>query len=298
MIYSLFATKYPDFILSVDMIRFKFELRRDCLDLFLSHFNDIDRSDIFNYRPNFTDLKYRYLFKLTGKDSSCIVGFSFNGYKKDDKFLGFIEFNPNKILEEVLNDVFFIKNCSLDFSISRCDIAFDFPFNRSYVKLVRNNNAVYKLDYKSICNFTEYLGSRNTNNFLKIYNKTLESDLEYDCTRIEITLDYPFDKINLPLVYFYDCFLCDTSLNDTDFVLLDLLLKSDNPSFYLNKLGRVKREKYKKYFDKNFIKLFKNENEIYSLICKLKCELTKFFYDANINDVANRTLRKTLDFTN
>lgn len=37
-------------------------------------------------------------------------------------------------------------------------------------------------------------------------------------------------------------------LNDTDRVLLSLLLQTDNASMYLKMLGRGKQDKYKKYY--------------------------------------------------
>ena len=180
MFYSCFAAKKDNFIYSVDMIRLTFELRVNCVDEFMHHFNDFDRSDIFSYRPNFTDLKYRYLFRIDCKYSSCIIGFSFNGFKSSDKYIGFIEFNPNKIFNEIINDIHFIKCISVDFNIKRCDVAFDFNVSRDCIKLFRDSNSCYRLEYKSSNNFTEYLGSRNTNNFIKIYNKSIESNFDFD----------------------------------------------------------------------------------------------------------------------
>lgn len=299
MLYSCFATQKEDFICSVDMIRLTFELRESCVAEFMSHFNDFNRSDIYSYRPNFTDLKYRYLFKIDCKYSSCIIGFSFNGFKASDKFIGFIEFNPNKVFEEIIEDLHFIKLISLDFNIKRADIAFDFNVSRDKVKLFRDISSCYRLEYKSSNNFTEYLGSRNTNNFIKIYNKSFEAGLDVDVTRFEVTLDFPFKHFTCPEIYIIDSLvLFDDSINDTDFVLLSLILKSDNPTFYLSKLGRGKRIKYKKYFDSFFQKLFKDDDFIRSCLFELNVDLTDFFLSGIIQDVAKqKTLRKTLDFT-
>ena len=108
-----------------------------------------------------------------------------------------------------------------------------------------------------------------------LYNKTKESNLTYDCTRLEITLDsidYENFCKQLPITYFirnFDFF--DTiSLNDTDKVLLSLLMQNDNSSMYIKMLGRGKQDKYKKIlFDMNSIVKI-DESDFYSLIRNIR----------------------------
>lgn len=193
-------------ILSCDNIRTNFVLRSDDAQDFLNHFfNHCFRPEIKTYPASFADMKYRYfaeisyeVFDIDGnKDiAKCAIGYCFNGYTKTDdfgqenEFKGYIDFNPNKLgsNERFLTDYAYIKQCSEVFKIPRCDIALDIRTARRYVA-VRKDQRKYSLEKFSEDNLTEYLGVRNNPGRVKIYNKTLESKLDYDLTRIEVTTE-------------------------------------------------------------------------------------------------------------
>jgi hypothetical protein len=112
-----------------------------------------------------------------------------------------LEFNPNKIHDNILLDrlikyIFSLSydsfvSCPLEWSIISCDFAFDINEN------ILNIGGFDKGHKKCIKTFdnggedkTYYIGKDN--NRLKIYNKKLESGLDFDCTRIE--LSHSLDK--------------------------------------------------------------------------------------------------------
>lgn len=136
---------------------------------------------------------------------------------------------------------------------------------------------MYRIDINSINmkDCTEYLGTRNTNGFVKLYNKQIESKLDKPLTRLEITLDrldYENFVKQLPKVYYpkkisvFDL----QELNDTEKVLCVLLSENKNCMSYVNMLGRTMKEKIKKilYNEDSIVSV--KEFEFYNLIFSIK----------------------------
>ena len=141
----------------------------------------------------------------------------------------------------------------------RYDVAIDIPYKRDFVKLIRNNRSNYQyltdFDKKGTIlarSVTEYQGRRNHNKFTKLYDKTKESNLDYDLTRLEITFDRKEDlfqnlsKINITCL---DNNLDYSCLNDTNLVLIDLLrnCNEEDFNFYLKRLPLFMRKKIEPY---------------------------------------------------
>lgn len=256
-------------ILSCDMVRIVFRFDDYTIKKFNDYvFNLSLKNTKYDYRVyhSFASFSYRYMLNFKYENSSFVVGLSFNGCKHESHKSCFIEFNPNKCLSNdyVSPIMDFIKIYGRSHEIVRFDFAIDIKCKRSFcclTKDLRDYNKVYKIEKTSIDidNVTEYLGHRNKNGFVKLYNKTKESNLDYDLTRLEITLDsFDYDNFvkQLPKVYFVkNMNLFETMyLNDTDRVLLSLLSQSDNAAMYLKMLGRGKQNKFKKIlFDLNSI---------------------------------------------
>lgn len=251
--------------LSCDMVRIVFQFDDYVCKQFNNFVNDLfleDKKYDFKMYQSYAFFSYRYILNFRYSDSSFIVGLSFNGCKKNDSKGCFIEFNPNKCLSNcyVTPILDFIKNYGRSIEIVRYDFAIDIKCKRLFcclTKDLRDYSKVYKVEQTSIDSVTEYLGHRNKNGFVKLYNKSKESNLDYDLTRLEITLDcFDYDnfKKQLPIVYFVkNVNLFDSvNLNDTDKVLLSLLLQNANFNIYLKMLGRGKQDKLKKIlFDLN-----------------------------------------------
>lgn len=246
-------------IYSVDMIRFKFELNSYYQnELYLV----IKKMQIYDYFASNKPFHYRELFKIKTQDLkySYSLGIGFNGVKSQDKKLCFIEFNPNKLYDcyELIRVLRFLNNREVYLDLVSYDIAIDIPYNKKFVSLVKDRRI-----YKKFCydvggsNNTEYLGQSADAGRVKLYNKTIESDLDYECTRLELTTsctDFFVVQNQLPkLLVCGDLdLLASSKLSKSDYVLLQLLWLSDDASFYFKQLGRDKQEKLKPFVTSNF----------------------------------------------
>lgn len=217
-----------------------------------------------------------------GNVSSFYLGVVLNGVERQEKWK--LEFNPNKVLPSLFFDrllsllgFYSVKNSII---LKSWDIAVDFPLLRNNFIMVRDKR-MYQLISKSNIDRTEYLGTRHTDGFCKLYNKTIESGLDYDCTRFEMTVDsINFNSIvsKLPCLYV----LNDTQLSfdklgnmsQNQQVLLDLLILHPD---YLDLLDKRGKSKYKKaielfsskfYYDKKAVQYLCDR--IYSYI---NCEV-------------------------
>lgn len=256
-------TLNDNIIMSCDMLRLSFSLSIDKINNFnkfimlydLRHTN----IDINCYRSNtlfnFTNL---YQIKNISDKTSFALGLGFNSAKSKEKTTCFIEFNPNKTLTNNLVTPFleYIKDKCNFIDVVRYDIAFDIPLNRELFNLVKDRRKYKKiysleLNNKDLSDFTEYLGQRQNNGYVKLYNKQIESDLNSPLTRLEITLDkleYENLQKEMPqLNIFKYKHLSTDILTDTEKVLLSLLLQNDNCTQYLYALGRKTKEKLLPY---------------------------------------------------
>lgn len=274
--YNEIVDETNGFIYSIDMIRLSLEYRESetqVLCNFLSKY-ELKGTISIQYFESFKYLTYRHLWRIECKYSDLVretavftLGMNFNGPTQEHN-KGFIEFNPNKCMnskpfEELL---YFIRTCCWKMELKRYDLAIDIPTERKNVRLIRDRRK-----YEMIMNkgaLTEYLGTRNEGGFVKLYDKTKESDLDYVLTRLEITLDKD-KKLEdaFPTVYIVNSQLAFTAvnnLNSTEMVILELLQNSETPQYYLKRLGRKMQNKLKDYlvYDNQFV----YDKKIYSTL--------------------------------
>lgn len=242
------------------MLRFNFELNIDNFDDYMSNFNLYEGVNVVFYLNKKTvGYKYLYTITLDNNKNSCVftIGLGLNCLKDNDN-KGFIEFNPNNCYQLTSFIDFFNEFRSMCYSLTlvRYDLAIDIGLPRNRVKLLRDYRCNYEYEIidsgGSVLNrsVTEYQGRRNHNKFTKLYDKTKESHLDYNLTRIEFTFNR--DEVlfqNLPRFVVYD----DISFPDVDFsryscndlVLVDLLRNSPESCYYLKSLSYRKRRKIK-----------------------------------------------------
>lgn len=211
---------------------------------------------IDQHYENFNFLTYRDMWVLKLPNNGVVrFLFGFQGYKGAELSKWRIEFNPNKCLPcqplmDLIRFVWF--NSSFPY-ISSFDLACDFPCKRSECFLVKDKRK-YMLIQNSAEDKTEYLGSRHSMGFTKLYNKRIESHLDYDLTRFEVACVLN-DESNLfsiseflghiPRVFFVSSQQMDFDdykITGTDLLLLNHCI--DSPSD-LSLLERKKREKVK-----------------------------------------------------
>lgn len=231
----------------------------------------------YQYYMSLKDFAYRHLFVFGVKGFSFSLGVDFNGSKNTDVVKGFLDFNPNKILGDVvfgdgfiksvhnpfgddgisykdlvetLSDLFkqvltYLGMTTLHMHVKRWDLACDVPVTRSDVQLFKDRRK-YAQFYMSSEDFTEYLGQSDSAGRVKVYNKRLESGLDYDLTRIEVTLD-SFGYSDL-LHWFPEVYKTDMIPLDSDKIIVGLLreIPTDRRDFYVRKISdRRTKQKYK-----------------------------------------------------
>ena len=246
-------------IMSCDMLRLSFSMTETILTKFNQYINSLilKHSNInIKYHTSLQLFQFRNLLQISNlsDNTSFALGLGFNSPTSNGKSTCFIEFNPNKTMPNYLVQPFlqFIKLHCHNIDVVRYDIAFDIPFPRELFSLVKDRRKYKKiysleLNNKEMSDFTEYLGVRSNNGYVKLYNKQIESELDSSLTRLELTLDkleYNNLIAEMPTLNIFTYNDRDYSLlNDTERVLLTLLLNSDNTIQYLNSLGRYMKEK-------------------------------------------------------
>lgn len=238
------------------MLRIVFDMRQDCAEAIGRRFSNPLRSDIKEYPLNFTDFKFRNLFVIDYGRSSMTVGLCFNGAKKEDVLKGFVEFNPNKCMDsmQIHSDLSFLLSRCVGYSVSRWDLAIDIPYDRERVHMTKDKRK-YELSQTSYSNRTEYLGQRNSPGRVKVYNKTVESELDYSLTRVEITMGKLNDYVGDFGKFVPDIWIDNpqhelvdyTGLSETQIVLCDLLRDSPNPEYYMTRIPYRIRKKIEPY---------------------------------------------------
>lgn len=259
---------------SVDNIRLDLEFVSDktCSQM-LAFLNSLEG---YQYYMSLKDFQYRHLFVFGIKNLSFSLGLVFNGASSKDVVKGFLDFNPNKILGDIQIGDGFIKallnpfhedmTCKsfrealcelflavfkrltvtcLHMTLKRWDLAVDVPVSRQEVQLFKDQRKYHQF-YMSKEDFTEYLGCSDTAGRVKVYNKRLEAELDYDLTRIEVTLD---DKEYASLSHWWpEVYRVDTIPLDSDKLIVGLLREvgPDRKDFYLRRINdRRTKQKYK-----------------------------------------------------
>lgn len=272
--------KEDNLIYSVDNVRINFYLNKSKMDDLSNWINNA--LNLRTYPECFSQFRYRYLCTMTySADGTMTMGIGFNGLSEDsreDRYKGYLDFNPNKVANYSLfwEDYMFIKSCCKLFETVRIDLAIDIPVNRSLL-LLEKNKKHYGLSAYSRENKTEYLGHRSSVGFVKLYNKTIESKLDYDLSRLELTIEPSFESFNAntPDVYKIDSTkqleLSVLQLNDTDRYILNtewiLLINGlDEGLMNFKSLGRKKYEKLKPFLLPDDCKLRFSKHAVIQLL--------------------------------
>lgn len=253
-VYYFSPVSENEIVYSVDMVQYD-------LKLFYKAADDISKYISLNFplqtsHTLHTKFKgYRDFFTIDfgdGKESkTATIGFGWYGTSKPDYGRGFIRFNPNKLLNIEKFSLFWslVRAGCKEITVKRWDLAIDMPLPRNMVKLHKDGRNYERHEKRSL---TEYLGSRSSGGFVKLYDKQAERELDYPLTRLELTLEgLPnFPDVNVPKVSVYKQQLdldALVNLSQNDLVLLKLLLSSPDFSFYWNQLSRRKRAKLEPY---------------------------------------------------
>lgn len=232
------------------MLRLEYKLSLDDCQFFLDSLDGRLDYDYY-FSPKCFTYKHQFTFKC--KLSSFTVLCEFNGTTQTRDKIVIVEFNPNKVGQEIslLQILKTLSNLARRCRIVRFDVASDIQVARNHVFMVQRDQRTYSCYKNSSLDCTEYLGHRNKHAFVKVYNKALEQDCnDKDLTRIEVTVEWERHqeyKFLFPVIYVLGDFQTDlefNALSGTDKVLVLACL--DNHS-YLDMLSRNKREKIKQF---------------------------------------------------
>lgn len=242
-------------IYSCDMIRLNLEFFNVGLENVSKYLCTSTRIDIEVYPINLCQFKYRNLVVIDYGESTMSVGLHFNGSRSSDTLKGFLEFNPNKCFcEQFEKDIAYIISQCFTSELVRWDLAIDIPIRRDFLYLPKDQR-LYSMQKASNEDITEYLGRRNTVGRTKLYNKTLESNLDHDLTRYEVTLSgdfYDCGKYIGPVYRRnYDEVVLGKELKPNDQVLIELLQQCENPDYYFRRLSYHMRKKIELYVNCN-----------------------------------------------
>lgn len=244
---------------SLDMVRLNFDSGLDTKQLvsYLNSLAVINTECEVKYYPSYQQYKYRHMWEvkdLTAKESiSWSIGLDL-GRNADDKTKGYIEFNPNKCENSMLfSDFMKVFNLCTQSGreLVRYDLAIDIPLSRHLCKLIRKGKTNYEFKVKDD-GVTEYLGQRNTHGRIKLYDKTVESKLDFPLTRLELTIGKGHKAFEIfPTVWLYiDSIIPDfkgVELSTTQLVLVKLLREAENPTEFLRLLDRHTKQKIEPY---------------------------------------------------
>ena len=252
-------------VYSIDMVRLKLDFSgKEYLDVFLEWLSGINDIYIERHPVSHKAYAYRNLFQITCKSNNCsfVIGLSLNGSNPESYYLGFMEFNPNKVSEtEEFQEIFLkLQECCFCAEIIRWDLAVDVPERRDMCEFSLDGyDGPYHLHEKSALDKTECLRKRNKHGYVKLYNKQKESGLDYELTRLEITVDgkatyTDFSKICPEVIVKGDGnrknFYKNPKLFKTDIVLLEMLMLLDmsERERLFKEFTRRKKEKFRPYF--------------------------------------------------
>lgn len=221
--------------LSVDNIVIDFwitnPVKRDMLAYLLRKIEEVYTVSVAHW-TRFKPGEFKEQFTIaTSKETSFWLGVGLNGRSTDWRRAR-LDFNPNKVAQyavftEVLT--FLVRSTKPTHrKIQRFDFAIDIPVDRSHCFLVKDNR-VYQ-ERKHGKEWTQYLGAKSsTPGRVKLYNKTVESNLNYDLSRLELTLapSTPYEKAKIPKVMYLDrtqMVIDDFKTTDTERYIANALL--------------------------------------------------------------------------
>ena len=161
-----------------------------------------------------------------------------------------LDFNPNKVGNDLNFKIireFLVRNSRPNLcKIPRFDLAIDIPVAREKCFLVKDRRLYIERRHGE--EYTQYLGSKSsTVGRVKLYNKSLEANLDDPLTRLELTLSpgMAFNEINFPTVYCLGDGNVESHtvrITDTDRFIINSVLQGYGTLTDLGRKTRVKIE--------------------------------------------------------
>jgi len=196
-----------------------------------------------------------------------------------------LEFNPAKVGNSIQFRYLhaYLLARSKKVQARRFDVAIDLPLDRRDVFLHKDRRQ-YRTIQNSALDKTEYLGQRSQHGQVKVYNKKIESKLDYDLTRVEITVDFENNSYDEFVRLFPDVTYVDTG----QMILEDLVLEGtekvvlmaclEHPE-YLKMLGRYMRKKIERALESHVLRLQPSYKEYMSIVSRCTAYCNRQMHD-------------------
>ena len=240
--------------ISVDMIRISLTFQSNGGEALVNGYalRTVPCDTFTAYPPRIRSNGYYELMKFEYGDSSAIVGIGhYSNACKLDMHKGFIEFNPNKVGNDKRLGVLLhiLGMYTTKATVKRYDLAHDLPHSRKSIRLSKDRRTYHLVQSEGL---TEYLGMRDREGYVKVYDKQAEAGLDTPLTRIELTCkgEWTNDEIikHYPQVTYYKH---PTNVsNQTEVIgllIADRVERGESVEEYLKLLNRKTRDKVREF---------------------------------------------------
>lgn len=263
--------------ISIDMITIKADIKHGYMSYITDYLDD--RSQMYGTKPKVVTAPnryhwfYQFCYDLDGLKFRCNSRYEIGQNNMNGTISERVKiiFNPNKVFSDYNREN---KKAKSDFAtifqylenirVDNFDLAIDFKCTRDCITTIPNNKRVYtrKNGTTTICNsdgecivnaddYTQYVGKHQTHGFLKIYNKTIESKLPFDCTRVEYTIfidelknkDYRWSPVLIRDMNNQECIPEDIS--SSLLLIADMMKQFQDPTKYFTRLTYYQQQKIK-----------------------------------------------------
>ena len=175
------------------MIRLKTEIHKTVLEKVILNPFSVEPGVSYKMMTSITAYRHNFYIEDNSDFGVCKfwIGSSHNSRKASDHVDLVLEYNPNKcngslLLNYVIDNIF--RN-DRHVEVKSLDIAIDIPVNILDISYSVKGNMNRRIFDNGSDDRTYYFRKAKSNGAIKIYNKKRESNLDYDLTRYEITLN-------------------------------------------------------------------------------------------------------------
>lgn len=289
------------FIASLDNVRIKFTFQKSMYDF--SHNQRCDSLIKILYALTSEVLYSEGLFNIdVGKERSFKIGcyqrtvtysyldewsfavmagrFCFDSSVKQLAPEAILDFNPNKVPVNAWKRIYTILAAyAVEISVSRCDLALDFPIERSTLSLQKRSGSE-RCEFENASGaLTQYTGKRSHHGGIKLYDKAAEVGVKCPCSRLEITIDPKrFKSVSkmLPTVLTTSPLELSTDFDSLPFGVKAVLLYPDLHPLLKASVSRHTLAKY----DKQIQQYSQSNSESFLTLSDADCkEVDRYFRD-------------------
>lgn len=252
------AVNKDSLIYSVDNVKIIFNITKEFLHEIKHSPAEVSLFKGCEYKRWHKGYYYKYIKYL---ENGAKMNISISN--RHEKYQCSILCNPNKCFKDT-RSIEFIKELlkrSTEYYISKLDIAVDIPVKYSLLEFDKSYAAKHTYQKNKGSYPMIFWGERNKKGYVRVYDKSDEAKLDYDVTRVEMTIGNPYgknDTYRFPSVWSHDNLNkadIPDNLSSTDISLIRLIVNNNDGLDEFNKLAYNKRKKLEPYISKQLNKI-------------------------------------------